>query len=76
MRYNIVKQLSCKQGQALSNRYKVRAFKYAEQMHTFLNKGDNALHWKEIHENLKSGTYFTQTDRDGTRYINVKALQL
>ena len=57
------------------NRYQAKQFKTSEAMHTFLNRQyDN--NWKESKENLKTGTYFTQMDRSGIRYINVKALAI
>jgi len=76
MTYNIIKDAPSKGLAALSNRYQVKAFKDSDSMHRFLNKQyDNA--WKELHgHNLKSGYYFSQFDRDGARYINVKALQV
>ncbi len=55
------------------NRYQAKQFKTSEAMHTFLNKQyDN--NWKESKENLKTGTYFTQMNSNGIRYINIKAL--
>jgi len=49
-------------------RMKVKTFKYAEDMHKFLNTEDNALHWRETidlrkeyngfnEKTLKRGTY-------------------
>lgn len=71
---SIAKTLSGRQGAALSNRYKVRRFKSSDAMHGFLNKQyDNS--WRIISEDLKSGVYFQQMDRNGVRWINEKALR-
>jgi len=53
-------------------RYKVKAFKYAQNMHEFLNTGDNALKWRETKdgEPTKTGTYAYA----GQQYHNVKTL--
>jgi len=67
----LIKALPGKQGAALSNRYKARRFKDSNAMHAFLNKGDNALFWKECGQELKSGLYTTQLDSNGLRYIKV-----
>lgn len=68
---NIIKALSGARGRALSNRYQVKRFKHACDMHVFLCKGDNALHWHELKGyDLKSGVYFSQTSLGGvTRYL-------
>ena len=45
------------------NKYQVKVFKSVHSMNKFLNKGNNALSWKECKgENIpkKSGIYFTQ----------------
>ena len=67
----LIKQESAMQGKALSNRYRARRFKDSNAMHAFLNKGDNALFWKECSDELKSGLYATQLDRNGLRYIKL-----
>ena len=67
----LIKALPGKQGAALSNRYKARRFKDSNAMHAFLSKSDNSLHWKECKQELKSGNYTTQLDRDGLRYIKI-----
>lgn len=76
MGYCISRPVSAGQGQALSNKYQVKRFSHAEQMHKFLNTGGNALFWREINVDLKSGYYFQQMDRNGIRWINVKNLTL
>jgi len=50
-------------------------------MHTFLNKGGNALHWNIATENMqenglnKKGHYFSQSGRNGEfKYINMREL--
>ncbi len=71
----ILKALPRRTNEIISNRYQAKRFKTSEAMYTFLNKQyDND--WKESKENLKTGTYFTQMDRNGVRYINVKELQM
>ena len=52
------------QGKALSNRYTVKEFKYADDMNRFLSKGDNAMTWKESKHDLKSGVYMSQLGYD------------
>lgn len=76
MKYNIMKQLSASQGQAVSNRFQVKAFNTSDKMHSFLNKADNACHWKESDQQLKSGVYFQQYDsgKREYKYINVNQL--
>jgi len=76
MKYNIIKELSGSQGRALTNRFQVKAFNDSEKMNGFLNKSDNALHWKELDKELKSGVYFQQYDSKKREmiYINVKQL--
>ena len=76
MKYNIVKQLPSSQGQASSNRYQIKAFTSPDKMNAFLNKSDNACHWKEINQELKSGVYFQQYDSSNRsfKYINIKQL--
>jgi len=53
-------------------RYKVKCFKYREDMHKFLNDGSNSLKWRETKkdEPTKSGTYAFA----GGQYINVRKL--
>ena len=76
MKYNIIKELSKSQSQTLSNRHQVKAFNESEKMRAFLNKADNACHWEELDEQLKSGIYFQQYDSKKREmiYINVKQL--
>ncbi len=54
------------------NRLTVRAFKTENDMHRFLNKGDNAApgKWRISDKNLKPGTYAFA----GGRWHNVKTL--
>ena len=74
MTYNLIKDMPGKQGAALSNRYQVKAFKTSQALHEFQNKQYNNS-WRILEgHNLKSGVYFSQLDRNGTRYINVKLL--
>lgn len=76
---SIVRTLPALGGRAMSNRYHVRRFTHAQDMHAFLNKGDNALHWRELPEDLKSGVYITQVSvKDGkatVKYISEKSLR-
>jgi hypothetical protein len=76
---SIVKTLSAPQGRALSNRYQAKRFAHAQDMHAFLNKGDNALHWREVPDDLKAGVYFTQighaNGKATVRYISEKSLR-
>ena len=57
------------------NKYRVKVFKSVHSMNKFLNKGNNALFWKECKgENIpkKNGVYFTQgLER---KWINVNEL--
>jgi len=62
-------------------KYEAKCFKYSETMHTFLNKGGNALHWNIATENMqenglnKKGHYFSQSGRNGEfKYINMREL--
>ena len=72
----LITTLSAPNGRALSNRYRIRRFAHSCDMHTFLCKGDNGLHWRELKGvDIKSGVYFSQTDRGGTRYIPESALR-
>lgn len=72
--YNLIKELPRRSHELVSNRYQVKAFKTMQALHEFQNKQfDN--NWKILEgHNLKSGTYFSQMDKAGTRYINVKNL--
>ena len=56
----IRKQMPRKSSEMVSNRYSLRRFKYPQDMHKFLNTGDNALFWKETPHDLPSGTYRSQ----------------
>ena len=76
MAYCISRAVSRGQGEALSNKYQVKRFLRAEKMHKFMNTGGNALFWREINADLKSGYYFTRMDRSGVQWINVKNLTL
>jgi hypothetical protein len=71
---SIKKELPRRSGEMVSNRYQVRRFKTSQAMHEFLNKQfDNE--WKEMPEDIKSGTYFTQMDCDGLiKYYSVHDL--
>lgn len=51
-------------------RLKVKHFKTADAMHTFLNDGGNALAWQESNKGLKQGTYA----HAGGKWHNVKSL--
>lgn len=51
-------------------RLKVRGFTYRDDMHRFLNTGDNALRWRESTKGLKAGTYAWA----GGQWHNVKHL--
>jgi prefoldin subunit 5 len=56
--FSVFKSMSPAPGKSVSNRAQVKAFKSANDMNTFLAKGDNALHWKPTDKSgLKSGTY-------------------
>ena len=55
-------------------RYQVRRFKTAHEMYSFLNRGDNAQHWRETRQDVPSGHYIKQLDRAGERYVNAKLL--
>ena len=48
----------------------IKSFKNADDMHKFLNKGDNALNWKESTLGLKRGVYAYA----GGQWHNVKSL--
>lgn len=48
----------------------IKSFKYADDMHKFLNTGDNALRWRESSKGLKAGTYAFA----GGKWHNVKRL--
>ncbi len=56
------------QARSFKQRMAIRRFKYSEDMHKFLNKGSNALSWKESKHDLKSGTYLYA----GGKWLNVK----
>lgn len=43
----------CRRGE----RMKIKGFKSFNDMHAFLNKGSNALDWRESNKGLKPGTY-------------------
>lgn len=76
MRYNLIKDISTFQNSHTSNRYQVKAFKTKDALYKFMNK-QNDNKWRELDgHNLKSGIYFSQFDRNGARYINVKELAL
>lgn len=38
-------------------RLRIRSFRFSHDMHRFLNRGDNALRWREYGGPLRSGTY-------------------
>ena len=61
---SIKKALSAPQGKAMSNRYKFRHFKHAQDMHAFLATGDNSLQWQVSVHDLKSGVYASQLGID------------
>jgi len=58
----IIKEMPRKSGEMVSNRYRLRRFKYSDDMHKFLNTGDNALFWKETPHDLPSGVYRSQVN--------------
>ena len=61
----------------LSNRIKVKSFKYSDDMHKFLNKQyDN--NWKIMTQPIKSGIYFEQYDSNSKSFnlIDVKRLRV
>jgi hypothetical protein len=58
----IRKEIPRKSGEIISNRYRLRRFKHAQDMHKFLNTGDNALFWKETLHDLPSGVYLSQVN--------------
>ena len=74
----IKKELPRRSGEIISNRYQLRRFTHAQDMHKFLGKEDNALFWKEIPEDLPSGKYFSQprrcnqTGKYKENYIRIK----
>lgn len=73
--FNLIKTCARQSNEIISNRYQVKAFKTMQALHEFQNKQyDNDWRILEGH-NLKSGTYFSQTDSKGAHYINIKALQ-
>ena len=74
--FTLLRTLSAPQGRAMSNRYQARAFKHRCDMHAFLCKGDNALHWRETKAELKSGIYFSQGHGDTQKYIPETALRV
>lgn len=56
-------------------RLTIKCFQFSDQMHKFLNKGDNALKWHEVPQHrdiyqLKAGTYAFV----GQSWVNVKSL--
>lgn len=55
--------LPAPQGKCVSNRYQMRRFKFSQDMHTFLCKADNSLHWSEC-EDLPSGYYSSRVSYD------------
>lgn len=74
--FNLIKELPRKSHEIVSNTYQVKAFKTMQALHEFQNKQyDNSWRILEGH-NLKSGTYFSQTDRNGTRYLSTKLLSI
>jgi hypothetical protein len=74
--FNLIKTMPRQSHEIVSNKYQVKAFKTMEALREFQNKQyDNDWRILEGHD-LKSGFYFSQTDRDGTRYINMKLLNL
>lgn len=74
--FNLIKENPRKSHEIVSNSYQVKAFKTMQALHEFQNKQyDNKWRILEGH-NLKSGTYFTQTDINGTRYLNIKLLSM
>ena len=60
----IQRGIPARPGRALSNRYRLRKFKHADDMHRFLAEGDNALHWKLSTHDLPSGIYAAASGRD------------
>ena len=58
----IRKAVSPARGEIVSNKYRLRRFKYAQDMHKFLSTSDNALFWKETPHDLPSGLYRSQVD--------------
>ena len=75
--YSIKRELPRSQVNAISNRYKVRAFKESQLMHEFLNKQyDNE--WQVMGTPIKSGTYFEQYDCSTRSFklLNVKLFTL
>jgi hypothetical protein len=61
---SIKKTLPGSQGKAMSNRYRFRHFKHAQDMHAFLSTGDNSLQWQVSAHDLKSGVYASQIGMD------------
>lgn len=72
--YNLIKTMPRQSHEIVSNKYQVKAFKTMQALHEFQNKQfDND--WRVLTgHNLKSGFYFSQTDKNGTIYINMKLL--
>jgi|21_taG_2_1085346.scaffolds.fasta_scaffold07077_6 hypothetical protein len=65
-----------KESALLRNRITVKSFKYAEDMHKFLNKQyDN--NWKIMKNSIKSGTYFEQYDSNERcfKLLSIKLLK-
>ena len=56
--------------QIRGRRLKIKAFKFSDDMHKFLNTADNALRWKESTKGLKPGVYAYA----GQAWHNVKNL--
>ena len=57
-------------GNGFKERLHVKAFHTSDRMHTFLNRADNALHWRESSKGLKQGIYAYA----GGQWHNVKSL--
>jgi len=55
-------------------RMQVKTFKYADDMHGFLNKSDNALHWREVRQELGEPTKRGWYVWAGQAWHNVKTL--
>jgi hypothetical protein len=63
---------SCKSVSSVltKERLTIKQFQCAQDMHAFLNKGDNSLRWRETSKDLKAGTYAFA----GGKWHNVKSL--
>jgi len=64
---NTIEKVTGKLGK---QRIQIKNFKYNQDMHKFLNKGDNANHWHETDKELKNGKYVYA----GGQWLNVKSL--